>query len=61
MLIALSLFSILFVSWLIYISLSEKSTNSLPRNHKDPAKITHDKLDEINTILEIKDNPKKAE
>ncbi len=62
MLIALCLFSILFMSWLIYISLVEKTTNTFPtKKYRDPAKVTHDKLDQINNILEIKENPEKAE
>lgn len=62
MLIALSLFSILFVSWLIFIALSEKASPTAPvQNRNDPAKDTHDKLIQINTILEIRENPEKAE
>lgn len=62
MVILLSLFSVLFVSWLIYISLFENATSTLPRkDYKDQAKVTLDTLDQLNTILEIKDNPEKAE
>lgn len=62
MVILLSLFSVLFVSWLIYISLFENATSTLPRKgYKDQAKVTLDTLDQLNTILEIKDNPEKAE
>lgn len=62
MIIALSIFSILFVSWLIYIALSETlSPGTSIKNQSDPAKVTHDKLDQINSILEIRENPEKAE
>lgn len=62
MLIALFIFSILFVSWLIYIALSEKGSSTTPvQDKKDSAKDVHDKLNTINTILEIRENPEKAE
>lgn len=62
MLIGLSIFSVLFVSWLIYIALSEKASPTSPKkNQNDPAKVTYDKLNQINTILEISENPEKAE
>ena len=62
MIIALSAFSILFVSWLIYIALSETASPTTPsHNRVDPAKDAHEKLNQINTILEIRENPEKAE
>ena len=62
MVIALSLFSILFISWLLYISLSEKASTPISKSQPvDPAKIAHDKLNQLNSILEISENPEKAE
>ncbi len=62
MIIALSLFSILFISWLLYISLSEKAIPPVSKPQTtDPSKAAHDKLDQLNSILEIRENPEKAE
>ena len=62
MIIALSLFSILFILWLLYISLSEKAISPISKPQTaDPAKFAHDKLDQLNSILEIGENPEKAE
>lgn len=60
MIIVLSVFTVIFISWLLYISIAEASNPSrsdTPSN--DPAKVTHEKLTHINTLLEIEqENPK---